>query len=60
MNFLFFSYPEKALRSLRTLRLIFFQPRGRRDFYNFLSKNKTLPSICKAGLGNFFHQLLRD
>jgi len=37
----FCPYPEKALRSLRTLRLIFFILGGRRDFYNFLSNKKT-------------------
>jgi hypothetical protein len=34
-------YQENALRSLRALRLIFFILGGRRDFYNFPSKNKT-------------------
>jgi hypothetical protein len=38
--YVFCPYPEKALRSLRTLRLIFFFLAERGDFYNFLRKNK--------------------
>jgi hypothetical protein len=40
MIYIFCLYKEKARRSLRTLRLIFFLPRVRRDFYNFLNHKK--------------------
>jgi len=37
----FCPYTEKALRTLRALRLIFFILGGRRDFYNSLRNKKT-------------------